>query len=97
MAYNKLKAWADSNKGEIDECLMVLTDAEMPEMDGYRLTTEIRKDDRLKHFHVIMHTSLSGQFNQAMAQRVGCNKLLSKFQPDELAEAVLDYIKTRES
>jgi two-component system chemotaxis response regulator CheV len=40
-----------------------------------------------------MHTSLSGGFNQAMAQRVGCNKLLSKFQPDELAQAVLDYIR----
>lgn len=92
-AYNLLNNWLTESNGKIDKCLLVLTDAEMPEMDGYRLTTEIRQDDRLKHMHVIMHTSLSGSFNQAMAQRVGCNKLLSKFQPDELAGAVLDYIR----
>jgi two-component system chemotaxis response regulator CheV len=93
LAFDLLKKWAQESKEKIDECLLVLTDAEMPEMDGYRLTTEIRRDDRLKHLHVIMHTSLSGSFNQAMAQRVGCDRLLSKFQPDELAEAVLDYIR----
>jgi two-component system chemotaxis response regulator CheV len=92
-AHNLLTSWAAESKEKIDECFLVLTDAEMPEMDGYRLTTEIRKDERLKHLHVIMHTSLSGSFNQAMAERVGCNKLLSKFQPDELAEAVLGYIR----
>ena len=92
-AHKLLLSWAAESKEKLDECLMVLTDAEMPEMDGYRLTTEIRKDDRLKHLHVIMHTSLSGSFNQAMSQRVGCNKLLSKFQPDELAEAVLAFIR----
>jgi len=93
-AYNLLRKWADTGDEKLSKCLLVLTDAEMPEMDGYRLTTEIRKDERLRHLHVIMHTSLSGQFNQAMASRVGCDRLLSKFQPDELAEAVLDYIKS---
>lgn len=92
-AYEMLKEWADNDPEKLKQCLLVLTDAEMPEMDGYRLTTEIRKDDRLSHFHVIMHTSLSGSFNQAMAERVGCNRLLSKFQPDALATAVLDYVK----
>jgi len=92
-AYDLLKTWAAESKQKIDQCLLVLTDAEMPEMDGYRLTTEIRQDPRLTHLHVIMHTSLSGSFNQAMAQKVGCDKLLSKFQPDELAVAVLDYIR----
>jgi len=94
MAHQMLLNWADESKEKIYECLMVLTDAEMPEMDGYRLTTEIRQDERLSHLQVVMHTSLSGSFNKAMAERVGCNRLLSKFQPDELAEAVLDYIKS---
>jgi len=94
VAHQMLLKWADESKAKVDECLMVLTDAEMPEMDGYRLTTEIRQDERLKHLQVIMHTSLSGSFNQAMAERVGCDHLLSKFQPDELAEAVLSYIKS---
>jgi len=38
---------------------MIFTDAEMPEMDGYRLTTEIRNDPRLRELYVVLHTSLS--------------------------------------
>ncbi|MFO7787522.1 MAG: chemotaxis protein [Halospina sp.] len=82
-----------AQNGEIDELLMVITDAEMPEMDGYRLTTEIREDSRLKHLHVALHTSLSGDFNQAMVDRVGCDDFLSKFRPDELAELVQNYLR----
>lgn len=93
-AYQMLTNWAENNQQQLDSCLMVLTDAEMPEMDGYRLTTEIRADERLKHLHVIMHTSLSGSFNKAMAQRVGCDRLLSKFQPDELAAVVLERVRS---
>ena len=95
IAYEMLRKWANEDPDKLSKVLLVLTDAEMPEMDGYRLTTEIRKDERLRHLHVIMHTSLSGSFNQAMAERVGCNLLLSKFQPDDLASAVLDYLKER--
>ena len=82
-----------AQNGEIDDLLMVITDAEMPEMDGYRLTTEIREDSRLKHLHVALHTSLSGDFNQAMVDRVGCDDFLSKFRPDELAELVQNYLR----
>lgn len=78
---------------ELDRLLMVITDAEMPEMDGYRLTTEIREDTRLKHLHVALHTSLSGDFNQAMVDRVGCDDFLSKFRPDELAELIQNVLR----
>ena len=48
---------------------MVFTDAEMPEMDGYRLTTEIRSDARLRKLYVVLHTSLSGSFNESMVKK----------------------------
>lgn len=70
------------------QILMVITDAEMPTMDGYMFTTEIRSTASLKDLYVILHTSLSGSFNEAMVEKVGCNAFLSKFQPDGLAEAV---------
>lgn len=70
------------------QLLMVITDAEMPSMDGYMLTTEIRQDPNLKDLYVVLHTSLSGSFNEAMVEKVGCNAFLSKFQPDGLAQAV---------
>ena len=87
-AFQLLKQWADAGENVVEKLLMLITDAEMPAMDGYRLTTEIRKDPRLKDLYIILHTSLSGSFNKAMVDKVGCDEFLSKFQPDELAKAV---------
>ncbi|MBV7413702.1 MULTISPECIES: chemotaxis protein CheV [Aeromonas] len=71
-----------------EQIALVISDIEMPEMDGYTFTAEIRNNPNLKDLHVILHTSLSGVFNQAMVQKVGANDFIAKFQPDELAKAV---------
>lgn len=71
-----------------EQIALVISDIEMPEMDGYTFTAEIRNNPNLKDLHVILHTSLSGVFNQAMVQKVGANNFIAKFQPDELAKAV---------
>ncbi|BAN47833.1 chemotaxis protein CheV [Metapseudomonas resinovorans] len=92
-ALRMLKAWADSGEDMTEKLLMIFTDAEMPEMDGYRLTTEIRNDPRLRDLYVVLHTSLSGSFNDAMVKKVGCDNFLSKFQPDKLVDVVIDRLK----
>ncbi|WP_299016078.1 chemotaxis protein [uncultured Photobacterium sp.] len=71
-----------------EQLALVISDIEMPEMDGYTLTAEIRNNASLKDLHVILHTSLSGVFNQAMVERVGANAFIPKFNPDELGAAV---------
>src|SRR5690606_29156035 len=63
MGLRKLRQWADEGHDLNQKLLMVFTDAEMPEMDGYRLTAEIRDDPRMKNLYVVLHTSLSGSFN----------------------------------
>lgn len=90
---NVLKKWSAEGIDVNKKLLMVITDAEMPEMDGYRLTHEIRSDPNLKDLHVVMHTSLSGSFNETMTKKVGCDGFLSKFRPDELAEIVQQRIR----
>jgi two-component system, chemotaxis family, chemotaxis protein CheV len=92
-ALRLLKKWADEGVDVPRKLAMVITDAEMPEMDGYRLTREIREDPRLKDLFVILHTSLSGTFNKAMTQKVGCDDFLSKFEPDKLAQVVQERIR----
>ena len=95
-ALDKLRELAD--KGPIEEqLLMVISDIEMPEMDGYTLTASIRNDPRLKSLEVILHTSLSGIFNQAMVKKVGANNFIAKFNPDELAKAVRDAMKDKQA
>lgn len=87
-ALRMLQGWANAGEDVCSKLLMVFTDAEMPEMDGYRLTTEIRQDPRLRELYVVLHTSLSGSFNESMVKKVGCDNFLSKFQPDRLVEVV---------
>jgi two-component system chemotaxis response regulator CheV len=77
-------------QGRLD---MVISDIEMPEMDGYTLTSEIRRDPRLANLYVLLHTSLSGVFNQTMVTRVGADRFIAKFQPDGLATAVLEVLQ----
>ncbi|OIQ25520.1 chemotaxis protein CheV [uncultured Vibrio sp.] len=86
-AYDKLVEMAA--EGSIyDQISLVISDIEMPEMDGYTLTAEIRRNPDLKGLYVILHSSLSGVFNQAMVERVGANSFIAKFNPDELGNAV---------
>ncbi len=92
-AIDLLKSWADNNDPQLDRLAMIISDIEMPEMDGYTFTTEVRADERLKHLFIILHTSMSGVFNQTMVDRVGANKFIAKFEPDILAQAVIDAMK----
>lgn len=87
-ALDLLKRWADKGAKVSDEFLMLITDIEMPEMDGYKLTTEVRKDPNLKDLHVVLHSSLSGDFNHALVDKVGANNFIPKFSPDKIAEEV---------
>jgi len=96
-ALDQLQAWADSELPMHQRLLMVISDIEMPEMDGYTLTRHIREDPRLQELYVLLHTSLSGVFNNAMVERVGADQFVAKFQPDLLANAVLERIKAVQS
>ncbi len=95
-ALDILTTWADDKSPELDRLAMVVSDIEMPEMDGYTFTTSVRADERLKDIYIILHTSMSGVFNQDIVDKVGADKFIPKFDPDVLAEAVLEVIKPQE-
>ncbi|MCP1373745.1 chemotaxis protein [Dyella lutea] len=71
---------------------LVVSDIEMPQMDGYALTRAIREEPALRQLKVVLHSSISGIFNEAMVREVHADRFIAKFQPDQLAQAVLDLL-----
>jgi len=67
---------------------IILTDAEMPEMDGYVLTKNVKSDRRFDGIPVVMHSSLSSEANRIMGQQVGVDAYVAKFDPVVLAETL---------
>ncbi|QEY59276.1 chemotaxis protein CheV [Pseudomonas sp. C27(2019)] len=92
-AYEYLLSMLEAGEDPASELLMMISDIEMPEMDGYTLTTAIRSDPKLKDLHILLHTSLSGIFNTAMVKKVGADDFLAKFRPDDLVDLVVARIK----
>lgn len=92
-AYDYLQKMLEDGRVPADEFMMMISDIEMPEMDGYTLTTAIRSDPRLKDLYILLHTSLSGVFNKSMVEKVGANEFLAKFRPDDLVDLVVGRIK----
>lgn len=72
---------------------LILVDAEMPEMDGYVLTRNIKSDSRFSGIPVVMHSSLSSEANRTMGQRVGVDAYVAKFDPGVLADTLLAFLK----
>ncbi len=68
-----------------DKVALVLTDLEMPVMDGFTLTRNIKQDARFKSIPVVIHSSLTGSANEAHVQSVGADAYVAKFVASELA------------
>jgi two-component system, chemotaxis family, chemotaxis protein CheV len=92
-ALEMLQMWANDRASPLRDLVMVISDIEMPRMDGYTLATEIRNNPKLKDVYVLLHTSLSGVFNEMMIERVGANRFMPKYRPQDLADAVVERIK----
>ncbi len=94
--WNKLQAIADQaeQKGLMvkDEIKFILVDAEMPEMDGYVLTKNIKSDKRFEGVPVVMHSSLSSEANHAMGKTVGVDLYVAKFDAEVLSDTLRPLI-----
>lgn len=91
-AWERLQALAREAKAEgkrvEDKVQLVLTDLEMPEMDGFTLTRKIKQDERFKNIPVVIHSSLSGSANEDHARSVGADAYVAKFVAEELGQTI---------
>ncbi len=94
--YEALEKMIEDGSALSDKIALVISDIEMPRMDGYTLTTKIRKDPRMQDIYVMLHTSLSGVFNNSMVEKVGANHFVPKFKPNELAHSVINIVNNKD-
>ncbi len=91
-AWERLRAMAEAAQSAginlHDQIQVILTDAEMPEMDGYVLTQNIKMDSRFEGIPVVMHSSLSSEANRAMGKRVGVDYYVPKFDSSILSSTL---------
>jgi len=91
-AWDRLKAMAaeaeSQGKTIRDKVAMVLTDLEMPEMDGFTLTRNIKQDARFSGLPVVIHSSLTGSTNEDHVKKVGADGYVAKFVAEELADTI---------
>jgi two-component system chemotaxis response regulator CheV len=71
-----------------DKVALVLTDLEMPEMDGFTLTRNIKHDPRFSGIPVIIHSSLTGTTNESHVKSVGADAYVAKFVAEELGATI---------
>jgi two-component system chemotaxis response regulator CheV len=92
-AWEELKRLADSadiaHIPVSDLIQVILTDVEMPEMDGYMLTRKIKEDQRFANIPVLMHSSLSSLSNQQLGKAVGVDEYVPKFEPQKLSQTLI--------
>ena len=91
-AWERLQQMANQAEAEgksvKDKVALVLTDLEMPEMDGFTLTRNIKQDPRFKNIPVVIHSSLTGSTNEDHVKSVGADGYVAKFVAEELAATI---------
>ena len=100
-ALAQLQHWRDEEPGKLAKLALVISDVEMPEMDGYTLTAEIRKDPALRGLKILLHTSLSGVFDSSLLEDIKADGFLSKFEGADLAgfvrQAIEEFVASQQA
>ena len=94
-ALDKLKAAVEQEVPQPFD--IIVSDIEMPGLDGYELTFEVRSNRGLENAYIILHTSLSSEISVDQAHQVGANEALTKFNAQELIDAMLRGARKIES
>ena len=86
-AWNKLVEFKKEGT-VLDKVHLIITDIEMPKMDGHRLTKLVKEDDTMKHIPVIIFSSLINEQIRRKGESLGADEQLTKPEIGQLVEAV---------
>lgn len=90
MSADKALEYLEKEYGKVD---VVISDIEMPGMDGFTFTRSVREHSNYKDMKIILHSSMSNPSNRLKAEQAGANKFVAKFDPGSLAEEILSLVE----
>ncbi len=90
MSADKALEYLAKEHGKVD---LVISDIEMPGMDGFTFTRTLREHNDYKHLKVILHSSMSNPSNRLKAEQAGADKFVAKFDPDSLSEEIFSLVE----
>ncbi|MDD5286242.1 MAG: chemotaxis protein [Desulfuromonadaceae bacterium] len=91
MSADKALEYLEKEHSKVD---LVISDIEMPGMDGFTFTRTLRDHDNYRHLKIILHSSMSNPSNQLKAVQSGADKFVAKFDPDSLAGEILSLVES---
>ena len=91
MSADKALEYLENEYKNVD---LVISDIEMPGMDGFTFTRTLRDHSNYKHLKVILHSSMSNPSNRLKAEQAGANKFVAKFDPDSLSEEIFSLVES---
>jgi len=77
-----------------DKLKLILSDIEMPKMDGYHMAARIHQDKRFKDIPLIFSSSISDAFSDIRGKEVGAEGYLVKFNPDKFYQKIAEVLKS---
>jgi two-component system chemotaxis response regulator CheV len=90
MSADKALEYLEREHNQVD---LVISDIEMPGMDGFTFTRSLRENSNFKHLKIILHSSMSNPSNQLKAEQAGANRFVAKFDPDSLSEEIFSLVE----
>ena len=85
----------DQIQKHVDEISLVITDIEMPNMDGFELTSRIRADERFKHLPIIALTTMASDEDITRGSEVGIDDYQIKLDKEKLMKSVYRHLKSK--
>ncbi len=90
MSADKALEYLEKEHSRVD---LVISDIEMPGMDGFTFTRTLREHNDYKNLKVILHSSMSNPSNRLKAEQSGADKFVAKFDPDSLSEEIFSLVE----
>lgn len=86
-----------SSQGQLDQMKVIISDVEMPRMDGFHFAAKVKEDSRFKNIPIVFNSSISDQFAEDRGAEAGGEGYLIKFDANQFVPEIARVIKSHVS